>query len=217
MPPRPPFLITHRGAGRGTSSYTPVSHTLPQIGGNKQFVVVQGDICSPTPWGGGCLHVSLSFCMSSVGRWERVNEVYECVCVCVHGGVWVWGLLGLGPSGTWWPGCVYFWELSAFRLLGGINAVTLIIKYICDKDTVTACENAWLIHSLPISFSRCPLSHTHTIGKLLIYVSVFFHIFCAPGLVCLFFWGGLFCFILFLSLTGAVVGNTLCILFVLFV
>lgn len=197
---------------------TPLFHTLClRSGATSSLWWFRATSAHQHHGGGGCLHVSLSFCMSSVGRWERVNEVYECVCVCVHGGVWVWGLLGLGPSGTWWPGCVYFWELSAFRLLGGINAVTLIIKYICDKDTVTACENAWLIHSLPISFSRCPLSHTHTIGKLLIYVSVFFHIFCAPGLVCLFFWGGLFCFILFLSLTGAVVGNTLCILFVLFV
>lgn len=69
-------------------------------------------------------------------------------------------------------------------------------------------------YTLSPSPSHAVLSLTHTIGKLLIYVSVFFHILRAPGLVCLFFLffgffgGGLFCFILFLSLTCAVVGNT---------
>lgn len=71
-----------------------------------------------------------------------------------------------------------------------LQLLTLIIKYICHKDTGILT----LTHSLPLTDT-----HTHYRNNVDLCISVFF---------CVLY----ICFVLlFLSLTGAAIGNTMCI------
>lgn len=215
-PPRPPssFFNYTQGCRKGDIFLHPCfTHSASDRG---QQAVCGGSgrhLLTNTMGGGGCLHVSLSFCMS-----ERVNEVYERVCVCA----W-WGL-GLGLAGPWPK-----WDMVT-RLCVLLGAVCLQASggHQCSypnyqvhlwqrhSDCVWECLTHTLSPHLLLTLSS--LSHTYYWKIVDLCVCVFSHFLCSRSCMFLFFFfGGGVVFILFLSLTGAVVGNTFCILFVLFV
>lgn len=145
----------------------------------------------------------------AAGDWRSSWRLESCGCCLAYASTSVGGGGGLGwvllDGLEMWPwgasgGHWYSWTLqiawmSWFYLClppgfcrALLQLLTLIIKYICHKDTGILT----LTHSLP-------LTHTHYRNIVDLCISVFF---------CVLY----ICFVLlFLSLTGAAIGNTLCI------